>query len=247
MASSQQLFARIVRPWLEKNCLDCHGGSKIKSDFNLSTRELLLKDGWDERQDCVSIMTLHAAKGLEFPVVYMVAVEQGLLPYERSIANREELEEERRLAFVGMTRAKEELYLSHTRSRDFRGQIVYPVESMFFRDLPAEAIEHLDMSAGNTSSAAFDEWRGGGPAAEDGWNDAGIRSRPMPIPPHTPDRSDKRGFVEGMLVRHANYGNGRIVEVSGQGALRRIKIRFAAAGERTFIADKVTLEIVDWK
>src|SRR5262249_14396214 len=64
-------------------------------------------DGWDERQDCVSIMTLHAAKGLEFPVVYMVAMEQGLLPHERSISRPDELEEERRLAFVGMTRAKE--------------------------------------------------------------------------------------------------------------------------------------------
>src|SRR5262249_24393957 len=67
-------------------------------------------DGWDEQQDYVSIMTLHAAKGLEFPVVYIVAVEQGLLPHDRSMAKDEELEEERRLAFVGMTRAKEELY-----------------------------------------------------------------------------------------------------------------------------------------
>ncbi|MHB1424991.1 MAG: ATP-dependent helicase [Gemmataceae bacterium] len=204
-------------------------------------------DGWDERQDCVSIMTLHAAKGLEFPIVYVVAVEQGLLPHERSIANREELEEERRLAFVGMTRAKEELYLCHARSRDFRGQTVYPVESMFFRDLPADAIEHIDFSAGHNAPAAFEDWRGGGTSAEQGWNDAGVRARPAPIPPHTPDRSDKRGFVEGMLVRHANYGNGRIVEVSGQGALRRVKVRFATAGERTFITDKVTLEIVDRK
>src|SRR5439155_10040436 len=68
-------------------------------------------DGWDEQQECVSIMTLHASKGLEFPVVYMVAMEQGILPHERSLSNNEEIEEERRLAFVGMTRAKEELYL----------------------------------------------------------------------------------------------------------------------------------------
>ncbi len=107
-------------------------------------------DSWDERQDCVSIMTLHAAKGLEFPVVYMAAVEQGLLPHERSIARSDELEEERRLAFVGMTRAKEELYLTHARSREFRGQTVYPVESMFFRELPEEAIEHIDLSSGQT-------------------------------------------------------------------------------------------------
>ena len=162
-----------------------------------------------------------------------------------ALASDEEVEEERRLAFVGMTRAKEELYLSHARMREFRGQTLYAVPSMFLRDLPAEAIEHINFSAGNNSPAAFDDWRGGGMAAEQGWNDAGVRARPVPIPPRLPDSSDKRGFVEGMLVQHPNYGKGRIVEVSGQGALRRIKIRFATAGERTFIADKVNLEIVD--
>lgn len=197
-------------------------------------------DGWDDQQDCVSIMTLHAAKGLEFPIVYMVAVEQGLLPHERSIAHNEELEEERRLAFVGMTRAKEELYLCHARSRDFRGQTVYPVESMFFRELPEEAIQHIDLAGGSNAPAAFDEWRGGGTAAEQGWRDAGVRSKPA----HSPPEGDQKGFVQGMLVRHATYGMGRIVEVSGHGAHRRVKIRFNMAGERTFIADKVTLEIV---
>jgi DNA helicase-2/ATP-dependent DNA helicase PcrA len=201
-------------------------------------------DGWDEKQDCVSIMTLHAAKGLEFPVVYMVAVEQGLLPHERSIARTEELEEERRLAFVGMTRAKEELYLSHARSREFRGQTVYPVESMFYRDLPADALEHIDFAGGNSGPAAFEEWRDGGEAAEQGWQDAGVRPKPAPILPRAPTAGEEKGFVAGMLVRHATYGMGRIIEVSGHGALRRVKIRFSTAGERTFIADKVTLEIV---
>jgi DNA helicase-2/ATP-dependent DNA helicase PcrA len=217
-------------------------GSRTIGDFLENVTLASDVDSWDERQDCVSIMTLHAAKGLEFPVVYMVAVEQGLLPHERSIARPEELEEERRLAFVGMTRAKEELYLCHARSREFRGQTVYPVESMFFRDLPAEAIEHVDCSGGNDEPAAFDEWRGGGEAAESGWNDAGIRQKP--IPPRAADEPEGRGFVTGMLVWHANYGMGRIVELSGHGALRRVKVRFATAGERTFIADKVTLEIV---
>ncbi len=189
-------------------------------------------------------MTLHAAKGLEFPVVYMVAVEQGLLPHERSIARTEELEEERRLAFVGMTRAKEELYLSHARSREFRGQTVYPVESMFYRDLPADALEHIDFAGGNSGPAAFEEWRNGGEAAEQGWQDAGVRPKPAPILPRAPTAREEKGFVAGMLVRHATYGMGRIIEVSGHGALRRVKIRFSTAGQRTFIADKVTLEIV---
>ena len=74
-------------------------------------------DSWNEKQDCVSVMTMHSAKGLEFPVVYLTAMEQGLLPHERSLGREDEVEEERRLAFVGMTRAKEELYLCHARMR----------------------------------------------------------------------------------------------------------------------------------
>ncbi len=218
-------------------------GSRTIGDFleNITLASDL--DSWDERQDCVSIMTMHAAKGLEFPVVYMAAVEQGLLPHERSIGKSEELEEERRLAFVGMTRAKEELYLCLARMRDFRGNTFSTIPSMFLDELPVGAIQTLELSGGGQE--AMEQWRGGGPAAQQGWTDAGVRPKPAPIPPRIPEgENGTRTFVVGMLVRHANYGNGRIVEVSGQGALRRVKIRFATAGERTFIADKVTLEIV---
>jgi DNA helicase-2/ATP-dependent DNA helicase PcrA len=199
-------------------------------------------DSWDERQDCVSIMTMHAAKGLEFPVVYMVAMEQGLIPHERSLGRDDEVEEERRLAFVGMTRAKEELWLSHACMREFRGNTISTIPSMFLNELPENAIQALDLSGGGSS--AIDHWRSGGAAAREGWTEAGVRPRPEPIPPSAPAADGARAFVVGMLVRHATYGNGRIVEVSGQGALRRVKIRFATAGERTLIADKVTLEIV---
>jgi DNA helicase-2/ATP-dependent DNA helicase PcrA len=202
-------------------------------------------DSWDERQDCVSIMTLHAAKGLEFPVVFMAAVEHGLLPHERSLRPAKEVEEERRLAFVGMTRAKEELYLCFARRRDFRGNQQDTVASMFLDELPHEAIEHHDLSTGHTDAvSALDHWRSGGPAAEVGWTEAGVRPRPGPIPPRLPEGGDGRGFAEGMLVRHATYGMGRVVELSGQGTLRRVKVRFTTAGERTFIADKVNLEVV---
>src|SRR5947209_7306734 len=126
-------------------------------------------------------MTLHAAKGLEFPVVYMLAVEQGLLPHDRSLSKDEDVEEERRLAFVGMTRAKEELYLCHARLREFRGQTLYAVPSMFLDELPTEGIENLDLSASAAGTArAIDEWRSGSKAAEQGWHDAGIRPADKP-------------------------------------------------------------------
>jgi DNA helicase-2/ATP-dependent DNA helicase PcrA len=199
-------------------------------------------DGWDEVQDSVSIMTLHAAKGLEFPVVYMLAVEEGLLPHERSLAKGEELEEERRLAFVGMTRAKEELYLSHARMREYRGQTLYTVPSMFLNELPEE-IETADLSASAAGTArAIEAWRGGGAAAQPGWAEAGITPRYRPETPREPGH--EKSYVEGMHVRHDSYGLGRITHVSGYGAMRKVKIRFLTFGEKTFIADKVKLAIV---
>jgi DNA helicase-2/ATP-dependent DNA helicase PcrA len=192
-------------------------------------------DGWDERQDSVSIMTLHAAKGLEFPVVFMAAVEQGLLPHERSLAKDEEVEEERRLAFVGITRAKEELYVCHARLREFRGQTQYVVPSMFLEELPAEGIDAVDLSASaGGSTRAMREWRGGGPAAERGWADAGV---------HAPADAGQ-DYAQGILVRHDTYGPGRITDVSGYGAMRKVKIRFARAGERTFLVSKAKLTVV---
>jgi DNA helicase-2/ATP-dependent DNA helicase PcrA len=197
-------------------------------------------DSWDDRQDCVAIMTLHAAKGLEFPVVFMAAVEQGLLPHERSQSNNEELEEERRLAFVGMTRAKEELYLCHARLREFRGSSQYTIPSMFLDELPTDGIEAVDLSASAGGTArTMDEWRGGSLAAESGWADAGV----VPEPPRS-GGGNGPAYAEGMLVRHDQYGPGRVTEVSGYGALRKVKVRFPAHGERTFIADKAKLEVV---
>src|SRR5262249_18777798 len=110
-------------------------GTRTVADFleNITLASDL--DGWDDQQDCVSVMTLHASKGLEFPVVYMPALEQGILPHERSLSANDEVEEERRLAFVGMTRAKQELYLTHARMREFRGQTMYAVPSMFLEEL----------------------------------------------------------------------------------------------------------------
>jgi len=211
-------------------------------------------DGWDEKQDCVAVMTLHAAKGLEFPVVYMLAVEQGIVPHERSLVKDDELEEERRLAFVGITRAKEELNLSYCRMREYRGQTLYAVPSMFIDELPREAVEMVDYSARSQ--------RGREASRSSGW-DVSPRQREdevdigLPRPPKKPARpmnetNPRRGagespgkvFAEGTLVHHETYGVGRITRVMGHGAARKLKIRFTSGGERTFLADKANLVIV---
>lgn len=186
-------------------------------------------DGWNDQQDCVSVMTLHSSKGLEFPVVYMLAVEQGLLPHDRSLANDEDVEEERRLCFVGMTRAKEELYMCHSRLREFRGQSLYAVPSMFLDEVPAEVVERVDLCHRMSPS-------------------------PYAMPTRTyhaadeeiePVRNGTPGAMNvGVIVDHAMYGRGQVLEMSGAGALRRVRIRFAQHGMKVFVAEKVKLTVV---
>ncbi len=102
-------------------------------------------DAWEADDDRVTLMTMHAAKGLEFPVVFVIAIEEGLLPHERSRNSPNELEEERRLLFVGLTRAREELHLSMSRYRDFRGVLRMSVPSQFLMELPHEELESSEM------------------------------------------------------------------------------------------------------
>jgi len=206
-------------------------------------------DGWDEAADHVSVMTLHASKGLEFPVVYVLAVEEGLLPHERSLGKDEDVEEERRLCFVGMTRAMKELYLSHARMREFRGQLNYAIPSSFLGELPRDgSVEQVDLSmTRNVARGAADEWRAKvAPAARD-WADTGVRPY---LPPKKADDPGSisappdTGLAVGALVQHDEYGLGQVTDLSGFGALRRVKVRFPGHGEKTFVADKVKLKVV---
>jgi DNA helicase-2/ATP-dependent DNA helicase PcrA len=198
-------------------------------------------DSHDETQDAVSVMTLHAAKGLEFPVVYMLAVEQGLLPHERSLAKEEDVEEERRLCFVGMTRAKEELFLTHARLREFRGQALYAVPSMFLDELPhGDSVETLDRSHHSGGPPVADRWRSGSAASSEGWSDAGYTY----APPRTATKPDENGYTVGMIVEHNMYGRGKIIGLSGVGPMRRLKIKFGRHGEKTFVVDKVKLTVI---
>ncbi|VTR97337.1 atp-dependent dna helicase : DNA helicase OS=Singulisphaera acidiphila (strain ATCC BAA-1392 / DSM 18658 / VKM B-2454 / MOB10) GN=Sinac_5592 PE=4 SV=1: UvrD-helicase: UvrD_C [Gemmata massiliana] len=210
-------------------------------------------DGWDEQADHVSVMTLHASKGLEFPVVYVLAVEEGLLPHERSMGRDDEIEEERRLCFVGMTRAMKELYMCHARMREFRGQLNYCIPSGFLQELPRGGVEFIDPSmARNAARTAADEWRLKASSAAKDWADTGARPfipprKPNPeLKPTIPDAPDT-GLAVGVLVQHEEFGLGNVTDVSGYGALRRVKIRFPAHGEKVFAGDKIRLKVVGRK
>lgn len=221
-------------------------GSRTIRDFLEQITLASDVDSWDEKQDCVSVMTLHAAKGLEFPVVYIVAMEQGIMPGERSLAKQEDIEEERRVAFVGITRAMKELYLCHARLRDFRGQTLYTIPSMFLEELPDDVVQQ-DLSTHGGRSPAHEKWRGGSREATNAWDELGHKSTPAPIPFSPAPPSETVDFDKGQLVQHEQYGIGTVSDVSGYGALRKVKIRFAAFGEKTFIASKVRLKVVTKK
>ena len=188
------------------------------------------------------MMTLHAAKGLEFPVVYILAVEQGILPHERSMAKDEDIEEERRLAFVGMTPAMEELYLSHARMREFRGQTLYAVPSMFLDELPELGVERIDLSqSGAGRKKALDYWRSASPGAR-----LARRRHSSQIDEGTCRGLDgNRSRVRGRHGRRPRH----VWPRPGDSGVRprrpaQLKIRFQKAGERTFLANKARLKIV---
>jgi DNA helicase-2/ATP-dependent DNA helicase PcrA len=213
-------------------------------------------DAWDETSDKVAIMTLHAAKGLEFPVVYMVAVEQGLLPHDRSKEDPEELEEERRLAFVGMTRAEEELYLCHAKMREFRGQTQYTVPSQFLNELPREGVRKVQEESFGFARREWEDYVeeevgvanrgrklpvGRRARSYTGGSRPRLATRPAaePVP-----GADYQGLSVGSRVRHARYGVGKVMEVSGYGVMRKVKVRFGAHGDKTFVLEKAPLEVV---
>ena len=114
-------------------------------------------DDWEEERDRVTLMTLHASKGLEFPVVYLVAVEEGLLPHERSRQHPDQTEEERRLMFVGITRAQQRLQISLARHRDFRGQRKTAIPSSFLMDLPRSEMEMVGIESRRPEGADIED------------------------------------------------------------------------------------------
>jgi DNA helicase-2/ATP-dependent DNA helicase PcrA len=170
----------------------------------------------------VTLMTLHAAKGLEFPVVAMIGMEEGILPHARAREDRKQLEEERRLAFVGITRAQEHLILSKAAYRTIRGLRERTITSPFISEMPEEMLEIEDRTG----------MEGIGDRADD-------RDR---------FREEARGlarqFCKGTIVRHPQFGQGRIDEVSDMGQHTRATVDFGARGKKRLILEYARLEIV---
>jgi len=185
-------------------------------------------DGVDSEVGSVTLMTLHAAKGLEFPAVAMLGVEDGMLPHQRANNDENELEEERRLAFVGITRAKERLYLTHAQRRTVFGQTQATMRSRFFDELPPGCVESVDASGGDGfggDSGAFDPFEG-----------RELRSTAA---------KQASLFPAGCMVRHPQFGTGQVVNVAAMGSITRATVRFTVHGRKTLILQYANLERLD--
>lgn len=201
-------------------------------------------------QDAVQLMTVHAAKGLEFAAVFVTGLEEGLFPHENSALEQDGLEEERRLMYVAITRAKARLYLSFTQSRMLHGQTRYNVRSRFFDEIPEELLKFLMPRAQPASSRlgtggsawgreGFSRIQGQAPRQE-AWaatkSDQALAER---------SRAADTGFKVGQGVFHAKFGEGKIAGLEGSGAEARVQVTFGRHGTKWLALAVAKLQAID--
>ena len=195
-------------------------------------------DSYDPSLDRVTLMTLHAAKGLEFPVVFMAGMEEGVFPHSRAGYGGDEFEEERRLCYVGMTRAMDKLYLTHARRRRTYGSYQYNPPSIFLADIPSglpqhPAAEGLQHTASHNLASVFEQI--GEQAAFDGPDDF-----PDDEVRVVPDAED--GLRLGMNVRHVKFGVGVVRRIEGQGDNQKVIVYFHSIGPKKLLLKFAGLE-----
>ncbi len=219
-------------------------------------------DEVDDDDSAVILMTLHAAKGLEFPVVVMLGLEDGMFPHLRALTDPDELEEERRLCYVGITRAMERLYLTHAWSRMIFGASQYNPPSRFLDEIPGELLTEAEGSRSSKSRRSKTVFGRSGTTSTDepsgrtyGGGDGGWRSRAAEnrdrivdsaLKPKGPQPSgaEELGLRTGDDVRHAKWGEGVILDLRGAGDKAEAVVRFPSVGEKTLLLAWAPLEKV---
>jgi DNA helicase II / ATP-dependent DNA helicase PcrA len=220
----------------------------------------------------VVLMTLHAAKGLEYPVVFLMGMEDGVFPHLRSIGEPDQLEEERRLAYVGLTRARERLYVTHAWCRTLYGGTQYNPPSRFLDEIPASLVEEVKGSrrgsrrasnyGGSGGSSSYGRTYGSGSGSGSGSRQNGVSSydpddddrqrrnehrdrvveAALKPQPPTPSGADQIGLQTGDDVRHAKFGEGVILSMRGEGDKTEAVVRFPSVGEKTLLLSWAPLE-----
>lgn len=171
----------------------------------------------DEFEDCVQLMTIHSAKGLEFKLVFLVGLEENLFPSQQSVDDVSRLEEERRLCYVGMTRAMQKLYLTYAESRRLYGRESYPRPSRFLREIPTELIQEVRMR--------------------------GTINRPVtPVQTKATYLQSTSSYQLGQRVSHEKFGEGVVLQLEGSGAQERVQINFKQVGIKWLMLSFAKLE-----
>ena len=183
-------------------------------------------------QDAVQLMTVHAAKGLEFDCVFITGMEEGLFPHENSMSDHDGLEEERRLMYVAITRARQRLYLSHSQTRMLHGQTRYNLKSRFYDELPEGALKWLTPKNQGFAPSAFGY--GGGYATSRGAvgsGGGGFSKETFASPPTPPQKAaPSHGLRSGMQVFHTKFGEGTVTALEGSGDDARAQVNFPRHG-----------------
>ncbi len=198
-------------------------------------------DDYDERAR-VTLMTVHSAKGLEFSTVFLVGLEEGLLPHKLSLEDEAAIEEERRLCYVGMTRAKDRLILTRARQRRSFGLESFneTLPSRFLKEIPQELLEPLSSRLGAWKPRTT--WEGAVNSVSSAERFLKQRLHGSPAASNSPDIASPRRWKRGARVRHPAYGVGTILNCEGEGGDTKLTISFPGYGQRKFIEGKAPLE-----
>lgn len=206
-------------------------GFEDLESFLATTALVAASDDLDDSER-VALMTLHAAKGLEFRVVFLTGLEEGVFPHERSLADPDDLEEERRLCYVGITRAREQLYLTHTFARSLFGTTRDSLPSRFLKEIPEALVEEVGVATHSRT----------GPAS--GPDPGTSASRLARGRTAAPTGAERLGIAPGDAVEHSRWGRGVVVGVEGSGERARATIRFPRVGEKHFLLSLTPLRRV---
>jgi DNA helicase II / ATP-dependent DNA helicase PcrA len=207
-------------------------------------------DDLEEDPDVVTLLTLHAAKGLEFPVVFIVGLEEGMLPHSRSLDDPEELAEERRLFYVGLTRAKDRVFLSHAFRRTFYGEAGVSNPSRFLAELPEELIEGGSAGQRRTHTVRrASSWQWQPPTSSQAWE----RTTDLPQPSSRTETDDllperpraRQQFQTGQQVHHPKFGDGIVIESKVTGSDEEVVVAFKGEGLKKLVASLARLQVLE--
>ncbi len=206
-------------------------------------------------QDAVQLMTVHSSKGLEFDAVFITGLEEGLFPHENSQSDHDGLEEERRLMYVAMTRARKRLYLTHSQTRLLHGQTRYGIKSRFFDELPDACLrwitpknQSFQTNMGAGSGGGF----GGGTSYGGGYSGgykprgdwASGKAASQAAPAFVPKATDTHGLRSGMQVFHVKFGEGAVLSLEGVGPDARAQINFSRHGVKWLALSVAKLQVI---